>query len=68
MLYKNVHHFGLLIVYTTHLRHCNLNTFLQWLPWQLAAILEFKVATTESYISAYLSIQTSYKHDSGVYK
>ena len=32
---------------------------LQWLPWQLAAILEFKMATTESYISAYLSIQIS---------
>ena len=59
MLYKNVQHFDLLIAYTTHLRHCNLNTFLQWLPWQLAAILKFEISTTKSYISAYSSIQNS---------
>ena len=40
-------------------RLSNLKTFPPLLPWQLAAILEFKVAATENYISAYLSIQIS---------
>ena len=40
-------------------RLSNLKTLSPWLPWLLTAILEFKVAATENYISAYLSIQIS---------